>query len=196
MILISHLFISFLMSLNIFIIAILKSLSCVLAKLLFSGPNIVGLLASEGGILSRLLMFVFLFQALGFWSYIWSDSWCKYIYIYIYSCLPVFGCCCPIWVLSILCLLLPNMDPSQKCGSCGGFESQLSMEGMGVPGREPFYRLAGGSAKEWRRVRKKDWGGSGEGAVGNKYEDPGSKPTDWVSRGWRWRWGRRRVSGK
>lgn len=56
--LLKDLFISILRFLNIFIIAILKFLFYVSAALNFSGPTIVELLTSDGGILPCLFMFV------------------------------------------------------------------------------------------------------------------------------------------
>lgn len=55
-----HLFISYSRSLSIFIISVLKSFACAPAKLFYSGPAVIGLLGSRGGIVSWLFMFLFL----------------------------------------------------------------------------------------------------------------------------------------
>lgn len=53
---------------NVFRIAMLESLPCALALLHFSGLTVTGLLASGGGILSWLFIFVFLPWGLGIWN--------------------------------------------------------------------------------------------------------------------------------
>ena len=86
-----HLFISYLRSLNIFTIAILKNLSYDSAKLNFSGPVTIGLLTSVGGILSWLLVLVSLCCDLG----IWSEAFEVFLSVHIWS-----GLC---WVGVLLC---------------------------------------------------------------------------------------------
>lgn len=74
------------------IIAVLKSLSYDLAKLIFLGNGTVGMLASGGSILSCLLVVVFLCWELDLWSYgVCSVSPCSYLS-----------------VCSVLWLLLPH----------------------------------------------------------------------------------------
>lgn len=73
-------FISSLRFLNIFIMAVVKSVSCASVKLPLSGNFTIGVLDSGGIILSLLFLFVFLHRDLRIWSYnIYGVSWCAYL---------------------------------------------------------------------------------------------------------------------
>lgn len=73
-------FISSLRFLNIFIMAVVKSVSCASVKLPLSGNFTIGVLDSGGIILSLLFLFVFLHRDLRIWSYnIYGLSWCAYL---------------------------------------------------------------------------------------------------------------------
>lgn len=101
------------MSLNIVIIAMLKSLSYALTALFFSGPNAVEFRTSGEDTLSWLLVFVFL-------SWVWAPGiTVSEARLTAGTCFcSLFFCCCfPLWILV-------------RCGCCG------------VPGRESFCRSA------------------------------------------------------
>ena len=80
------------------------------------GPNAIGLLASGGGILSWLFMFVC------FWSYdVISISWCRYwVLSLLGECSEICGCCllCPgqVWQLWSPCCCSAECWESQRNG--------------------------------------------------------------------------------
>lgn len=74
-----HPFMPSLRDLDMLIIAILRFL-CASAKLNFSGPVAIWLLASGGGILSWVFMFVLWCLYLNIWSYdVGGVLWCSYL---------------------------------------------------------------------------------------------------------------------
>lgn len=122
-----------LMSLNIFIITILKFSSCTSAILHFSWTVVVELPGSEGGVLCWLL----LWGCLGIWNLDNCDSCSWYLVLSFWVGVLILGFWCPLWILgkcvALFCMVGVLQSPCQLWPR-GSWVSSVSRH-QGLTGR-------------------------------------------------------------